>query len=68
MFGNHMVREPSGAIPLQGTWIGAPSDYLAMKVTVRVAALAAGSARHPTMLCNECSGSTAAVGSDRTEL
>jgi transglutaminase-like putative cysteine protease len=62
-----VVREPSGAIPLQGTWIGTPSDYLAMKVTVRVAALAADSARLPTMLCNECSGSRAAVGDDRTE-
>jgi hypothetical protein len=46
---------------------GTPSDYLAMKVTVRLAALAAESARHPTMLCKECSGSRSAVGDDRTE-
>jgi transglutaminase-like putative cysteine protease len=36
-----VVREPRGAIPLQGTWIGTPSDYLAMKVTIKVAAMAA---------------------------
>jgi hypothetical protein len=31
-----VVREPSEAIPLQGTWIGAASDHLTMKVAVRV--------------------------------
>jgi transglutaminase-like putative cysteine protease len=31
-----VVPEPSEAIPLQGTWIGASSDHLAMKVAVRV--------------------------------
>jgi transglutaminase-like putative cysteine protease len=52
-----VVREPSGAIPLQGTWIGTPSDYVAMKVTVRVAAMAADSASHPTMMsCDKCRG------------
>jgi transglutaminase-like putative cysteine protease len=34
---------PSDAIPLQGTWIGASSDHLAMKVAVRVVAARAGS-------------------------
>jgi transglutaminase-like putative cysteine protease len=53
-----VVQEPRGAIPLQGTWIGAPSDYVAMKVTVKVAAMAPDSARHPTMMrCNELSDS-----------
>jgi transglutaminase-like putative cysteine protease len=30
------VRHPREAIPLQGTWYGSPSDYLAMNVGVRV--------------------------------
>jgi transglutaminase-like putative cysteine protease len=29
-----VVREPSEAIPLQGTWIGTASDHLAMEVAV----------------------------------
>ena len=33
-----VVPEPRAAIPLQGTWIGAASDHLAMKVAVKVAA------------------------------
>jgi transglutaminase-like putative cysteine protease len=33
-----VVPEPCEAIPLQGTWIGAASDHLAMKVAVKVAA------------------------------
>jgi len=33
-----VVPEPGEAIPLQGTWIGAASDHLAMKVAVKVAA------------------------------
>jgi transglutaminase-like putative cysteine protease len=33
-----VVHEPREAIPLQGTWIGAASDHLAMKVAVKVAA------------------------------
>jgi transglutaminase-like putative cysteine protease len=33
-----VVPEPREAIPLQGTWIGAASDHLAMKVAVKVAA------------------------------
>ena len=33
-----VVHEPRQAIPLQGTWIGAASDYLAMKVAVKVTA------------------------------
>jgi transglutaminase-like putative cysteine protease len=35
-----VVREPFEAIPLQGTWIGTPSDHLAMKVAVKVIAAA----------------------------
>jgi transglutaminase-like putative cysteine protease len=35
-----VVHEPREAIPLQGTWIGAASDHLAMKVTVKVRATA----------------------------
>jgi hypothetical protein len=63
------VREPRGAVPLQGTWIGTPSDYVAMKVTVKVAAMAPDQARHPTMILrNECGGSTVAGGDDRMEL
>jgi transglutaminase-like putative cysteine protease len=64
-----VVRKPRGAIPLQGTWIGTPSDYVAMKVTVKVAAMAADSARHPTMMrCKERSGSRMTGGDDRMEL
>ena len=33
-----VVHEPRAAIPLQGTWIGSASDYLAMKVAVKVVA------------------------------
>jgi hypothetical protein len=40
-----------------------------MKVTVKVAAIAADSARHPTtMRCNERSGSRMTSGDDRMEL
>jgi transglutaminase-like putative cysteine protease len=35
-----VVREPSEAIPLQGTWIGTASDHLAMEVVVKVIAAA----------------------------
>ena len=64
-----VVREPRGAIPQQGTWIGTPSDYVAMKVTVKVATTAPDSARHPTMMrCNERSGSRMTGGDDRMEL
>ena len=35
-----VVHEPREAIPLQGTWIGAASDHLAMKVAVKVTATA----------------------------
>jgi transglutaminase-like putative cysteine protease len=35
-----VVREPREAIPLRGTWIGAASDHLAMKVAVKVVAAA----------------------------
>ena len=31
-----VVHEPREAIPLQGTWFGAASDHLAMKVAVKV--------------------------------
>jgi transglutaminase-like putative cysteine protease len=43
--GNHnlvrvaAVHEPQEAIPLQGSWVGSSSDHLAMKVSVKVAAL-----------------------------
>ena len=64
-----VVRQPRGAMPLQGTWIGTPSDYVAMKVTVKVAAMAPDQARHPTMMLrNECGGSRVAGGDDRMEL
>jgi transglutaminase-like putative cysteine protease len=33
-----MVRVPSQAIPIQGTWVGFPGDYVDMRVKVRVAA------------------------------
>jgi transglutaminase-like putative cysteine protease len=33
-----VAHEPRKAIPLQGTWVGAASDHLAMKVAVRVIA------------------------------
>jgi transglutaminase-like putative cysteine protease len=35
-----VVHEPREALPLQGTWIGSASDHLAMKVAVKVAAVA----------------------------
>ena len=35
-----VVHEPREAIPLQGTWFGAASDHLAMKVAVKVTAAA----------------------------
>ena len=47
-----VVREPREAIPLQGTWIGTTSDHLAMKVTVKVVAVAdieAGRGKHVRM-------------------
>lgn len=31
-----VARDPSHAIPLQGTWVGAPSDFLGMNVEVAV--------------------------------
>jgi transglutaminase-like putative cysteine protease len=40
-----VVGEPRDAIPLLGTWIGAASDHLAMKVAVKVIAAADASAR-----------------------
>jgi transglutaminase-like putative cysteine protease len=36
-----VVHEPREAIPLQGTWFGRASDHLAMKVAVKVNAVAA---------------------------
>jgi transglutaminase-like putative cysteine protease len=33
-----VVHDPCAAIPLQGTWFGAASDHLAMKVAVKVTA------------------------------
>lgn len=34
-----VVREPTQAVPLSGTWTGAPGDYLAMNVAVSVSAV-----------------------------
>jgi transglutaminase-like putative cysteine protease len=31
-----VVREPAQALPLSGTWVGAPSDHLSMNVAVSV--------------------------------
>jgi hypothetical protein len=39
-----VVREPREAIPLQGTWVVAASDNLAMKVAVKVIAAAGADA------------------------
>jgi transglutaminase-like putative cysteine protease len=33
-----VARDPNQAVPLQGTWTGAPNDYLGMKVEVTVSA------------------------------
>jgi hypothetical protein len=33
------LNRPREAIPLQGTWFGAASDHLAMKVAVKVTAI-----------------------------
>jgi transglutaminase-like putative cysteine protease len=33
-----VAHEPCATIPLQGTWVGAPSDHLAMNVAVKVVA------------------------------
>jgi transglutaminase-like putative cysteine protease len=44
MIGNHdlvrvaVVRDPSHAVPLSGTWTGCPSDHLGMTVAVAVTA------------------------------
>jgi transglutaminase-like putative cysteine protease len=40
-----MVRVPSQAIPIQGTWVGFPGDYMDMRVRVTVAAADAAPAR-----------------------
>ena len=40
-----VAHEPREAIPLQGTWIGAASDHLAMKVAIKVAVAAHSAAR-----------------------
>jgi transglutaminase-like putative cysteine protease len=34
-----VVRDPAQAVPLAGSWTGAPADYLGMTVEVRVSAL-----------------------------
>ena len=39
-----VVPHPREAIPLQGTWYGSTSDHLAMKVAVKVKAVASGDA------------------------
>jgi hypothetical protein len=33
-----VARDPNHAVPLRGTWTGAPADYLGMKVEVAVTA------------------------------
>jgi transglutaminase-like putative cysteine protease len=33
-----VVRDPSQAVPVSGTWTGAPTDYLGMEVDVKVTA------------------------------
>jgi hypothetical protein len=33
-----VARDPNHAVPLQGSWMGASSDYLGMKVEVSVVA------------------------------
>jgi transglutaminase-like putative cysteine protease len=35
-----VVHEPGEAIPVQGTWFGTASDHLAMKIAVKVTAVA----------------------------
>jgi transglutaminase-like putative cysteine protease len=45
-----MVRVPSQAIPLQGTWIGLPTDYLEMTVEVKVTAADAHEANRPARI------------------
>ena len=35
-----VARDPSHALPLQGTWVGTPSDYLGMSVEVTVVSAA----------------------------
>ena len=47
-----VVCEPREAIPLQGTWIGAASDHLAMKVAVKVIA-AAGAKGGPRIVVRQ---------------
>jgi transglutaminase-like putative cysteine protease len=44
-----VVLHPREAIPLQGTWYGSPSDHLAMKVAVKVKAVAHEDARRETV-------------------
>jgi hypothetical protein len=33
-----VVRDPSQAIPVSGTWTGSPGDYQGMEVDIRVTA------------------------------
>lgn len=42
-----VVHDPREAIPLQGTWIGAASDHLAMKVGVKVVGNVSGTLSQP---------------------
>ena len=44
-----VAHEPCAAVPLQGTWVGAPSDHLAMNVAVKVIA------------CDDASGAVGSV-------
>jgi transglutaminase-like putative cysteine protease len=37
-----VVHDPSAAIPLQGSWFGSAADHIAMRVAVKVTAVAAG--------------------------
>jgi hypothetical protein len=42
-----VVHEPREAIPLKGTWIGAASDHLAMKVGVKIVGGVSGTLLRP---------------------
>jgi len=48
-----VVRTPSQAIPIQGTWIGFPSDHLEMRVKVRVSTDAHTRRSNPVLAYSE---------------
>jgi transglutaminase-like putative cysteine protease len=60
-----VVEEPREAIPLQGTWVGAASDHLAMKVAVQViAGTDADTGMGRSVLREECDGPTSGSSRD----